>query len=272
MPSPFPGMDPWLESPGVFPDLHSSFATDLRAALTKVLPAPFFAAISMRFYMEESGRRTEPDVDLLTRSSGSAIESSSGGTATATRPRACVFEKPALPWPDEEITESFVEVRTTGDGERLITSIEILSPTNKTRGANGRGLYLAKQQEMRMQGVNLVEIDLLRAGAHATAAPLVEMRRRIGPYDYHVCVVRADRGKSRFVTPIRLAAVLPSIDIPLTQEVNPVSVELQPVLTQCYDEAGYARRVHYDRACEPPLTPEQSAWAEGVLREKGLLK
>jgi Protein of unknown function (DUF4058) len=272
MPSPFPGMDPWLEGPGVFPDLHSSFATYLRAALTKILPPPFFAAIATRVYMEESDRRTEPDVDVLTPANGPAPGPGAGGTATATRSRSGAVEVPVAPWPDEEVTEPFVEIRTTHDAERPVTSIEVLSPTNKTRGANGRGLYLAKQQEMRVQGVNLVEIDLLRTGAHATAARLEEMRRRVGGYDYHVCVTRGDRGDTCSVIPVRLPEPLPPIDIPLTPEAGTVPVDLQAVLERCYDEAGYARRVHYDRPCDPPLTPEQQAWAEGVLRAKGLLR
>jgi hypothetical protein len=271
MPSPFPGMDPWLERPGVFPDLHASFATYLRALLTKSLPDPFFAAISTRVYMEESDRRTEPDVDVLTPANGIPAPAGTGGTATATRSRPGVYEFPARPWPDDEITEAFVEIRTTGDEDRLITSIEVLSPTNKTRGANGRGLYLAKQQEMRVQGVNLVEIDLLRAGAHATAAPLADMRRQIGAFDYHVCVTRADRPGVCFVVPVRLPEPLPTIDIPLTPEAGAVPVHLQSVLDRCYDEAGYARRARYNRPCEPSLTPEQLAWAEGLLRDKGLI-
>jgi hypothetical protein len=272
MPSPFPGMDPWLEGPGVFPDLHSSFATYLRAILTRVLPAPFFAAISTRVYMEESDRRTEPDVDVLAPANGSPIVETAGGTAMATRSRSGVFELPAQPWPDEEITEHFVEIRSAHGDDHLVTSIEVLSPTNKKRGANGRGLYLAKQQEMRTQGVNLVEIDLLRTGAHATAVRLGELRSQVGEYDYHICITRADRNDTCFVSPIRLSDSLPVIDIPLTPEAGTVSASVQEVLDRCYDEGGYARRVKYARPCDPPLTSEQQAWAGGILREKGFLK
>jgi hypothetical protein len=266
MPSPFPGMDPWLESPALFPDLHTSLATYLRAALTKVLPRPFYAAVATRIYMEESDRRTEPDMDVLRPAGGPAA----GGTLTAARPRAGVYELPARPWPDEEITEAFVEVKTTHGDERLVTSIEVLSPTNKTRGTNGRGMYLAKQQEMRAGRVNLVEIDLLRAGTHATAAPLAEMRQQIGAYDYHVAVSRGDRPDVCFVTPIRLDQPLPTIDIPLTPAAGTVPVDLQAVFTRCYEEAAYELRARYKDPCDPPLTPDQQAWADGLLRAKGL--
>src|SRR4051812_48490615 len=163
MPSPFPGMDPWLESPGVFPDLHTRFLTTLSADLNRQLPAPFFAAISTRVYMEESERQVEPDVDVLTPNGPVG----GGGTAVAPVAVTDLLEIPAAPLPDEEVTETFLEIRTTADGERLVTSVEVLSPTNKTPGATGRGRYLAKQHELQSAGVNLVEIDLLRRGAHA---------------------------------------------------------------------------------------------------------
>ena len=269
MPSPFPGMDPWLESPAVFLDLHTPFLTHLRAALNAVLPPPFFAAVSTRVYMEESERQTEPNVDILSPPGGVAA---GGGTAVITPAVTELLELPAAPLPEEEITEVFVEVRTTQGGERLVTSIEVLSLTNKTRGTGGRGLYLVKQREMRLAGVNLVEIDLLRSGVHATAVSLPELRRRVGRFDYHVCVSRADRDGATFVAPILLTDRLPVMPIPLTPEVPDVPVDFQAVLDRCYDEALYARRVHYDRPCEPPLTPEQQPWAEGVLRAKGLLR
>ena len=45
MPSPFPGIDPYLESPEIFPDFHDSFITYLRETLQASLPAPYFAAL-----------------------------------------------------------------------------------------------------------------------------------------------------------------------------------------------------------------------------------
>ena len=268
MPSPFPGMDPWLERPGVFPDLHTRFLTTLSAELNRQLPPPFFAAISTRVYMEESERRVEPDVDIL-----ASEWPIGGGGGTAVSPIAVtdLLEVPTLPLPDDEITEALIEIRTAAEGERLVTSIEVLSPTNKTRGTSGRGLYLAKQHELQSAGVNLVEIDLLRRGAHATAVSLPELRRRAGRTDYHVCITLAARVDARFVAPIPLRQRLPVIPIPLTPDMAAVRVDLQATFDRCYDEALYSRRVHYDRPCDPSLTDDQQSWAEGVLRAKGVL-
>jgi len=270
MPSPFPGMDPWLEGPGVFPDLHNSFIAYLREALNAVLPPPFFTAIATRVYMEESDRQVEPDVDVL-RPVDAGPAPAPGPTVAAVAVRD-LLEVPKAPLPDEEITEPFLEVRTAGDREQLITSIELLSISNKTRGKTGRGLYLAKPFELTSSGINLVEIDVLRRGAHATAVSLSELRRRAGRFDYHVCVTTPENETASFVAPILLAQSLPIIPIPLTEGVPPVPADLQAVFTRTYDAAPYSRRLRNNEPCDPPLTPEQQSWAEGTLRAKGLLK
>ncbi len=46
MPSPFPGMDPYLESPDWFPDLHGSLIILLKEALQRSLPGPYYAQSS----------------------------------------------------------------------------------------------------------------------------------------------------------------------------------------------------------------------------------
>ena len=268
MPSPFPGMDPWLESPGVFPDFHNAFLTYLREALNSVLPPPFFAAIATR-YMEESERHVEPDIDVLRPVD--FVPKSSNGAHTSTIAVQDLLEVPMNPLPDEEITEISLEVRTGNGDEDLITSIEMLSLSNKTRGKTGRGLNLAKQFEMYSAGVNLVEIDYLRRGAHATKVSLGELRRRAGRFDYHVCVTSSEKQSVSFVAPILLTQSLPLIPIPLTEGLPPVTANFQEVFSRTFDAALYSRRLHYDEPCDPPLTVEQQAWAEGVLREKGIV-
>jgi hypothetical protein len=270
MASPFPGMDPWLEWPGVFPDFHNAFLTYLREALNTVLPPPFFAAIATRIYMEESERQVEPDVDVLRPID--YVPRSTNGANTSTIAVRDLLEVPKNPLPDEEITEIYLEVRTGRGQEELITSIEMLSLSNETWGKTGRGLYLAKQFEMISAGVNLVEIDLLRRGTHATAVSLGELRRRAGRFDYHVCVTSREKQSVSFVAPILLSEPLPVIPIPLTEDLPPVQANFQDVLSRTYDAALYARRLRYDEPCDPPLTAEQQAWAENILRAKGIVK
>src|SRR5262245_35509774 len=177
MPSPFPGMDPYLEDPEVFPDLHNSFNTYLQEALQPRLPPPYYASTGRRVWVEVTQRSVEPAVEVLRRS---AAPSSAGGVALspARTERAVVVRVP-----HDERTEPFLEIYAgRGQERRLVTSIEILSPTNKTPGEPGRDLYLRKQREILNSKVHLVEIDLLRGGEHTTAVPRILAEAVAGPF------------------------------------------------------------------------------------------
>jgi hypothetical protein len=175
MPSRFPGMDPYLEHPTIFPGLHNRLIAGLSEALQAALPAPYFAEIGERVWVEA----------LVTV-------------------------------PHDERREPRVEIRMAGDGdERLVTAIEILSPSNKTPGERGRDLYLRKQRELLDSPTHLVEIDLLRGGLHTTALPLDYLQAIVGRFDYHVSIHRSDRFEDFLVYPIRLAEPLPEVAVPL---------------------------------------------------------
>ena len=268
MPSPFPGMDPWLEGPAIFPGFHNSYIAYLREAINAVLPPPYFADIANRVTIEGDGPPgvREPDVSVLqpVGANGSHGPVGGGGVATAdaTETAAVVVHVPA-----DELTEWTIEVRTTGGGDQLVTAVEVLSPSNKT---TDRAEYRAKQRELAGRGVNLVEIDFLRAGPHATAVPLKYARWTAGAFDYHVCVYRPSRAKEFEVYPIRLPQRLPTVAVPLRDGVGPVRVEFQAVFDRCYDAALYARRVRYADPPDPPLTPDQATWVAELLRAKGV--
>ncbi|MBA4188766.1 MAG: hypothetical protein C0467_12275 [Planctomycetaceae bacterium] len=265
MPSPFPGMDPWLERTGLFSGLHNGLIIYLQAAINKVLPAGYVAGNDNRVYVDPELHRV-PDIGVFgPNGSGDGVES----VAVATFARAGLLAFAADPVIDA-VEEPYLEIRTVDD-ERLVTAIEVVSPANKKAGESGRTSYQQKQGEFRLGRVNLVEIDLIRGGPHTTAVPETRLRAA-GTFDYHVCYTLTAGPRQYFVAPIKLADRLPSIFIPLDSGVTPVTVDLQAVFDRAYDEGGYANRAKYDsRACEPPLTPEQRAWAEGILRAKGLL-
>src|SRR5690242_9587615 len=144
MPSPFPGMDPFLEHPHVFPGVHDSFITYLREALQAALPQPYFAEINERLWVDAVERPIGPDVDVL-RGNQPSPPKDNGGVAVAT---AAPGQPVVITVPQEERRETYLEIRAPGqDGERVVTSIEVLSLTNKTPGPRGRTLYLQKQQE-----------------------------------------------------------------------------------------------------------------------------
>ena len=265
MPSPFPGMDPWLERPPVFPGLHNGFIIYTQAALNRVLPAGYVAASASRVYIDPELNR-EPDVGVFGPAGSPAA--GSAGTATVWAGMLAVAGVPL----SDPVEELYLEI-LSGEDDRLVTAIEMVSPSNKKAGEDGRVSYQQKQGEYRASGVNVVEIDLLRGGAHVTAVPLRHLRAAAGDFDYHVCVTANGEPELHHVAAFRLADRLPTIPIPLDYGTPPVRIDLQAVFDRCYDEGGFAKLAKYDRRQpDPPLTPEQAAWAQGILREKGLLK
>ena len=273
MPSPFPGMDPFLEHPALFPGLHDRLISYLSEVLQERLPEPYYADISDRVWVEVSQRPIGPDVKVLHPDEVTApVGNGEGGIAVAVRLETRT--KPAvITVPHDEQRETYLDILTNLDGkERLVTSIEVLSPANKTPGEQGRELYMRKQREIIEAKVNLVEIDLLRSGHHSTAVALDWARAKTGPFDYHVCLHLSDQWEDFLVYHFTLKDKLPEIPIPLLPGDTPIVVDLQAVFDRCYDAGPYRRRVPCrENAPVPPLRPEQAEWVTGVLKEKGIL-
>jgi hypothetical protein len=159
--------------------------------------------------------------------------------------------------------EPFIEIRGRWSGQdRLIATIEVVSPFNKTPGHEGFDMYRAKQGEVLVGQAHLIEIDLLRAGTHVTAIPRDIAMAKAGPFDYHVSVHRFDRPKEYMVYPIRLEQRLPTIAVPLLPEDPAVLLDLQAAFNRTYDAGPYRKAVRYAKdSIEPPLRPEQTTWA-----------
>ena len=272
MPSPFPGMDPFLEHPQVFPDLHDRLITNLSEHLQLRLPPPYFAVIGSKVFVDVSESLMGPDVQVRRnqdRNGAGSTEANGGSVAVAAAVRRApvVVEVPA----SEDERQLMVEIRTRQPSNRLVTMIEVLSLSNKTPGPDFEK-YRQKLEETLASQVHLVEIDLLRGGRHATAVPHRSAQEQAGPFDYHVCIRAYDRPQQRLVYPILLADALPTINIPLLSGDAPVPLDLQAVFNRCYDAGPYARWVNYaETVPPPPLSREQTEWVLRLLHEKGLL-
>jgi hypothetical protein len=259
MPSPFPGMDPYLESPAIWPDFHQTFVVNLKAALQPTLPEPYFARTEERIWIERPERSALPDVSVL-RPGRPDVAPRDG--AIAVLEEAAVDTEPVEIVPGYEEREIFLQVFTGGPGQprQLVTAIELLSPSNKAAGSAGRTAYRAKQSEFLARGVHLIEIDVLRGGRHTTAIPRDKLKR---PFDYHISV--RDRNKpptEMYSYPILLEQSLPRLAVPLLPGEGYVTVELQQVFDRCYDTSSYGREIDYRRAqLEPPLDEARRAWA-----------
>lgn len=270
MPSPFPGMDPFLEHHAIFPGLHDSLLTYLRESLQLSLPSPYFAEINERLWVESSDRRIGPDVDVLRGNlPRPRHDSDEGGVAVLAEPMQPIL----ITIPMEEERQTYLEIRTpVDDGERVVTTIEVLSPTNKTSGPKGRTLYLSKQKEVLDSDSNLVEIDLLRGGLHTTAVPLDQLQSRIPRFAYHMCVHKFDSFGTYAIYPLQLIEKLPAFSVPLLPGDGSVVVDLQAVFTRAYDTGPYRRRIRYEPSrIDPPLAGTDLEWATQVLQKQGLL-
>jgi Protein of unknown function (DUF4058) len=272
MPSPFPGMDPFLEDPAVFPDLHDSLIVYLREALNSVLPSPYYAGIASRVWIEESQRRIGPDVKVLHLPVNGGVRAGNGGGGVAVA-EAVRTEPVAVEVELEEQRETFLAIYSQPGAQRVVTTIEILSPANKTPAGHGRTPYLQKQREVLQSQVHLVEIDLLRAGVHTTAVPHSAAVAKAGAFDYHVCVHRWDRPNWYYVYPIQLQGRLPVVTLPLLPDDPPVDFDLRAILDRAYDAGQYHHWVPYrEKIPAPPLYPNQTAWVHQTLRAAGLIE
>ena len=270
MPSPFPGMDPYLEAPHIWPDFHDRFAGQISTILNAVLPAPYYARLEMRpevGVMEDESprRRIVPDVAVVR-----PPVPSPSGVAVLDAPRRT--KSPTFAVQSELTRHAFVEVRDAEQGHRLITLIEIVSPSNKREGKD-RQAYLRKQLEVLESDASLVELDLLRTGERLLADVLVEQavaRRRPVP-DYLVLVNRAWERSGPLsaveVYPVLLGEPLPCIGVPLREGQEETLLDLQYAFQHAYDGGPYRRgAVNYDQPPQPPLPGEWAKWAEERVR------
>lgn len=278
MPSPFPGMDPYLEAPDIWPDFHDALAAEIRRQLNATLPRPYYARLEMRSEVgivgDPSYRRILPDVSVQRPPRpGSRDEAA---VAVLNGPRTTVSESVQVSIPSEPIRHHFVEVRDSQRAHVLVTLIEIVSPSNKRPGDDRRA-YEKKQQEVLGSEASLIEVDLLRGGQPVVGGTQVRnMISSLDPEpDYFVVVSRgwqraAIAGHELF--PFTVRQLLPCIPVPLREGEPEVPLDLQYVFRLAYDSGPYHRgAVDYAQPPHPPLPAEQAEWAAQLLREHGIV-
>jgi len=261
MKSPFPGMDPYLESH--WRDVHHRLVTYACDQLQPRLPAELRARVEERVFVEAEEsevRVVYPDVYVVEH--GKPPEP--GTVAVSDIP---IAEPLVVHAPDEPFTQGYIEIIDAASGNRVITSIEFLSPANKFPG-DGRELYLRKQREARAARVSLVEIDLIRAGDRVFSFPPQRLPAS-HQTTYQVCVRRGWKIAEFEVYRAPLTERLPVIGIPLRQTDPDAPLDLQALVDQCYRNGRYDD-LDYKAEPNPPLDPPDAAWAEQLLKSKGL--
>lgn len=246
---PFPGMDPYLEHSLLWPGVHIQLMVTIANQLQPLIRPRYVASLEERVFIEGPPRQIIPDV--LVKESGMT-----GGMVAST----LATDAPVLLEVDQpEIREAFVEILDLYNNQKLVTLIEVVSPSNKTKGP-GRRSFLKKQRAMLKRDCHLVEIDLLRRGKHVLSIPASSLTR-IEPFDYLTCVNRWPDRNPFELYPRKLCDRLPRVRIPLVAPDADVSLDLQTVLETVYQNGGYMLRIRYDEPCDPPLEPADQQWA-----------
>lgn len=255
-------MDPYLENPARWPGVHHRLITYIGDALTTLLPPGYEADIGERLYVVQADREIYPDVALRKRASGRQKVTASA-VAIASDPS---WE---LTLDSDEIREGFIQITKTEDSSKVITILEVLSPSNKASGSEGRRLYREKQREVLASSCHLLEIDLLREGAHTVAAPQEKLLRK-GVWDYLISLSRGGERDRCEVWAITLSQRLPRFRVPLAGEDPDVVLDLQDLILRVYDNGRYADKLNYRAESIPALSRSASEWAAALLREHGL--
>ncbi len=252
MSSPFPGMDPYLESPSFWAEMHNRMIVVIADDLSPKLRPHYRVAIEQRIYLSSPGE-SQPIVPDVTITQRSTIRSS---TATIAQPiTQPITIALALP---EEVRESYLEVREISTG-RVITVLKLLSPKNKRNG-EGRSADERKRQQILASVTHFVEIDLFRRGQ---AFPLGEASLTT---PYCVLVAGGDRRSNADLFAFSLRETMPSFPMPLANNSIEQIVPLQEIFNGVYDRAGFDLAIDYRQSIpEPALSDDDISWAKELI-------
>jgi hypothetical protein len=247
-------MDPFIEDQE-WSDFHPNFIIQLQAQLAPRLEPRYYVRVERRIYVEhpdydngsDRPNTRKPDVSLYLSSESAVLPSTSGGTATLAAPVECV-----IPMPEEQ-RESFLKIHETETRE-VVTVLEVLSPSNKRPGGDGRREYRQKRDQVFESATHLVELDLLRGGAR------LPMQSHLPPGDYYAIVSKSHRRPRAAVYPWFLPDPLPTIPIPLLKGDDDVPLDLGAALMAVYDRARYQLSINYSAELQVVPSEKQADW------------
>ena len=252
MANPFPGVNPYVEVSGRWLGFHNVLIADLSKALNRVLPDNYMAVVEERLELsvddpgdEPHRQRRRPDVSVV-RDLYSAPAAGTGSAAVLDVAPAVLTLTSY-----EELPESYIDIRSVPDDE-LVTSVELLSPTNKI--APGRGQYWAKRAGLLRGAAGLVEIDLLLGGRRP------EVREPMPAGDFVAIVSRGDRRPQCEVYAWSIRRALPRLPIPLRAGEPDVLLDLAAAYETTFTGGRYDRALRYDRPLPGPLSDADRGW------------
>jgi hypothetical protein len=268
MPSPFPGMDPYLEGE-MWQEFHDRLANQISVQLMPLLAPKYVALLAKRYVLDRpllgifdlpTERILYPDVHIVAPrvqpvpGLSTAEEVTPGSAGVVVTEPAAELASPV----SEEVPLLSVEIRDVAQ-RRLVTLLEILSPVNK-RGEGARE-YAERRMELLQTRTHLLEIDLLRQGRR------IPLLGELPPASYYVYLSRAPRRPFTQIWPIPLREPLPTVPVPLLPPDPDVPLDLQAAVRACFDLVGYERLLDYSGPPPPPeLDEEDAAWVAEILR------
>lgn len=242
----FPGMNPYLENPELWAEVHFGLIAVMARSLNAVITPRYRAAIEKRVYMD-SLLVDIPDVAVFRRDRSTGMPDSLPTTTILSEPVAVTV--PVV----EETQERFLEIREVGTGA-IVTVVEVLSPKNKRSGA-GKEKYDTKRQAVLNSATHLVQIDLLRTGEPKPVAGGVAS-------DYRVLVSRADCRPTAELYPFNLQDPLPCFLLPLPPGDTEPIIDLPNVLQQVYQDTALDLAIDYSIQPVPPLSNINFEWVQ----------
>jgi hypothetical protein len=242
-------MNPYLEQSDTWEDFHQNFITQAQHILSGQVGPNYLVKIEVRLYLHELSfeeRHFAGRADV-----GVTSNPMSGNQPTARPGTIAAPMELLLPAVDVE-RQSYLEIFDRRE-RRVVTVLELLSPANKTAGAD-YDAYVGKRRSLLVSRVHLVEIDLRRGGVRPTPPELPAC-------DYYVLVSRYDQLPRVGLWPLSIRERLPVVPIPLTAPDPDVTLDLQALLHQVYDAADYGKYIYGEKP-QPPLIPSDAAWAQ----------
>lgn len=252
MPTPFPGMDPYLERRGRWHAVHTRLLVAMADALGPQVWPHYRVDIELRTYIALVTSESLVGIpDVLVMSSPHEM-----GRPMAPAPAIGIAPQVVeVPMP-EEMHERYLVVYevTTQD---VVTVMEMLSLANKLTH-EGREAYEAKRTTVLGSKTNLVEIDLLRAGT-----PLPPFQA--GQSAYRILISPASTRPRAMAYTLSVRDPLPTIPIPLRPGDPEPTLPLNQLLHDLYDRARYDLAIDYSQPPVPPLQDDDVDWARQLL-------
>jgi hypothetical protein len=249
-------MDPYLEAPGIWPDVHTRLMSIIGEQLTPVLAPKYLAELETQVVIDQVD--DDPQI-VLPDVSVTRIEGSGGASAAVAVAAPAPVEVRVPMEVPTRLVSVYIRLRETA---RLVAVIELLSPVNKRRGP-GRTEYIEKRRTFLKSPIHFIEIDLLRS------YPRMPFDDPLPAADYMVMVCKAGERPRSSVWPISVRQPLPTIPIPLLAPDPPVPLDLGQALRTTYARARYDLRVNYRKPPVPPLSPNDAAWTAALFGSTG---